>query len=65
LVTNEQACNKNREEYNLTADFYDQWQNSNLIMQEYCYYSELDQLEKLGIFDKVFLEVGCGPCPIG
>ena len=34
-------------------------------MQNYCYYSTMKELEKEGIEGKTFLEVGCGPCPIG
>jgi ubiquinone/menaquinone biosynthesis C-methylase UbiE len=34
-------------------------------MQKYCYYSTFAELEKEGIEGKTFLEVGCGPCPIG
>ena len=30
-----------------------------------CYYSCMNELEKEGIQGKTFLEVGCGPCPIG
>lgn len=34
-------------------------------MQHLCYYSTINELEKEGIEGKTFLEVGCGPCPIG
>ena len=34
-------------------------------MQNYGYYSTFKELEKEGIEGKTFLEVGCGPCPIG
>ena len=34
-------------------------------MQKYCYYSTFAEMEKEGIEGKTFLEVGCGPCPIG
>jgi len=34
-------------------------------MQKYCYYSTFHELEKEGIEGKTYLEVGCGPCPIG
>jgi len=30
-----------------------------------CYYSTLEEILKEGIMGKTFLEVGCGPCPIG
>jgi hypothetical protein len=34
-------------------------------MQKYCYYSTFSEIEKHGIVGKTFLEIGCGPCPIG
>lgn len=34
-------------------------------MQKYCYYSTFKEMEAEGIEGKTFLEVGCGPCPIG
>lgn len=34
-------------------------------MQNYCYFSTINELQKEGIEGKTFLEVGCGPCPIG
>jgi len=34
-------------------------------MQKYCYYSTFNELDKEGVEGKTFLEVGCGPCPIG
>jgi ubiquinone/menaquinone biosynthesis C-methylase UbiE len=34
-------------------------------MQNYGYYSTFKELEKERIEGKTFLEVGCGPCPIG
>ena len=34
-------------------------------MQNYCYYSSFNEMGKEGIEGKTFLEVGCGPCPIG
>lgn len=34
-------------------------------MQKYSYYSTVNEIAKEGIEDKTFLEVGCGPCPIG
>ena len=36
-----------------------------MLMQKYCYYSTFAELEKEGVEGKTFLEVGCGPCPIG
>ena len=30
-----------------------------------CYYSTFNELKNEGIEGKTFLEVGCGPCPIG
>ena len=61
----EKAREKNIEEYNQTADAYEQWANTNLLMQNYCYYSTIHEIEKEGIEGKTYLEVGCGPCPIG
>jgi ubiquinone/menaquinone biosynthesis C-methylase UbiE len=29
------------------------------------YFSTLNEIESMGIEGKTFLEVGCGPCPIG
>ena len=65
LITPEKARDKNRDEYNNTAAAYDQWQASNVLMQNLCYYSTFNELAKDGIEGKTFLEVGCGPCPIG
>ena len=65
MPQNEQARDKNREEYNSTAAAYDEWQASNVLMQHYCYYSTINEIEKEGIEGKTFLEVGCGPCPVG
>ena len=53
------------DEYNKTADAYDQWAADNILMQRYCYYSTFQEMDKEGIEGKTFLEVGCGPCPIG
>ena len=64
-LTAEQACEKNRVEYNPTATAYDKWCGSNIMMQQISYYSTFAELEKEGIEGKTFLEVGCGPCPIG
>ena len=61
----DQAIDKNRDEYNHTAGSYDKWCQENLLMQHLCYYSTINELEKEGIEGKTFLEVGCGPCPIG
>ena len=60
-----EARDKNRDEYNQTADAYDAWQSGNMLMQNVCYYSTFNELKKDGIEGKTFLEVGCGPCPIG
>lgn len=65
MPQNEQARDKNREEYNSTAAAYDEWQAKNVLMQHYCYYSSINEIEKEGIEGKTFLEVGCGPCPVG
>ena len=59
------AISKNVDEYNKGADAYDQWCASNILMQRYCYYSTFKEMEQEGIEGKTFLEVGCGPCPIG
>ena len=59
------ARDKNRDEYNQTADHYDEWCKENVLMQHLCYYSTDNELKKVGIEGKTFLEVGCGPCPIG
>ena len=64
-LTSEQAREKNIDEYNKTADKYDNWCKTNTTMQQMCYFSTFDQLEKEGIEGKTFLEVGCGPCPVG
>ena len=34
-------------------------------MQQLCYYSCFAKLDQIGVEGKTFLEVGCGPCPIG
>jgi len=60
-----ESRNKNVDEYNATADKYEAWCKTNSLMQNYCYYSTFAELEKEGIEGKTFLEVGCGPCPIG
>ena len=64
-LSEQQARDKNIEEYNKAADAYDEWSNQNILMQKYCYYSTFKQMEKEGIEGKTFLEVGCGQCPIG
>jgi hypothetical protein len=35
------------------------------MMQNIHYYSQLNELSLEGVEGKTFLEVGCGPCPIG
>ena len=60
-----EARQKNTKEYNDTASLYNDWQSSNVQMQQLCYYSCFNKLDQIGIKDKTFLEVGCGPCPIG
>jgi len=59
------AVSKNRYEYNQSADAYERWCENNILMQKHSYYSTLNELENEGIRGKTFLEVGCGPCPIG
>ena len=54
-----------RKEYNTNADKYEKWCQEDLSMQKLAYYSTIAELEKEGIEGKTFLEVGCGPCPIG
>ena len=61
----QQAIDKNKKEYNETADSYHKWSEKAVLMQHMCYYSTFQELEKDGIEGKTFLEVGCGPCPIG
>jgi len=63
--TDENAVSKNRDEYNQSADAYERWCKKNILMQKYCYYSTFKEIENEGIRGKTFLEVGCGPCPIG
>lgn len=63
--SSEDARNKNRTEYDSTADAYERWENESLLMQNLCYFSTIDQIKQEGIEGKTFLEVGCGPCPIG
>ena len=64
-LTEVEAREKNIEEYNKTAGGYESWANENILMQKYCYYSTIAELEKDGIEGKTFMEVGCGQCPIG
>ena len=61
----QEARDKNIEEYNETADAYDRWSQEHMLTQKFCYYSTFAELEKEGVEGKTFLEVGCGPCPIG
>ena len=43
-LSEEQARDKNRDEYNQTADDYDAWQADNILMQKLCYYSTINEL---------------------
>lgn len=61
----EQARDKNRTEYNNTASLYEKWSKENDVMNQFCYFSGLDQMAKHGIEGKTFAEIGCGPCPMG
>lgn len=61
----EGARDKNRDEYNKGADAYTLWQETNVLMQHQCYYTAINELQQEGIEGKTFLEVGCGPCPMG
>ena len=63
--TEQEARDKNIEEYNKAAAAYDQFALTNNIINNYCYYSTFKELELEGVEGKTFLEVGCGPCPIG
>ena len=63
--TEQEARDKNKTEYDATASAYDQWSSTNLLMQKVCYYSTLAEMELEGIEGKTFMELGCGPCPIG
>jgi len=38
------ARDKNRDEYNQTADHYDRWCQENILMQQLCYYSTFSEL---------------------
>ena len=60
-----EARDKNRDEYNETADAYTAWGESTLLMQQQSYYAVFQEMLKDGIEGKTFLEVGCGFCPCG
>ena len=47
------------------ATDYETWEEQNVIMQEFSYYTIMNELSNIGIKDKIFMDVGCGPCPIG
>ena len=64
-MTVREAVDKNIDEYNPTAGDYDSWCKEAVLMQQICYYSTFNELEKDGIQGKTYMEVGCGPCPIG
>ena len=59
------AIDKNIDEYDATAAAYDTWCRESVLMQQYSYYSTFNELSKDGVEGKTYLEVGCGPCPIG
>lgn len=61
----QEARDKNRDEYDRAAKAYDEWALGSMVMQNWCYYSTVDSIAQHGIEGKTFLEVGCGPCPIG
>ena len=44
---------------------YESWEEQDVIMQEFSYYTIMNELSNIGINDKIFMDVGCGPCPIG
>ena len=33
-----------KDEYNQTADQYEEWSKTNLLMQNYCYHSNLNEM---------------------
>ncbi len=47
------------------ATDYESWEEKNVIMQEFNYHTIMNELSNIGIKDKLFMDVGCGPCPIG
>ncbi len=47
------------------ATDYESWEEQDVIMQEFSYYTIMNELSNIGIKDKIFMDVGCGPCPIG
>jgi len=51
--------------FNTIANKYSEWCREDPNMQKISYYSTLAELENEGVEGKTFLEVGCGPCPIG
>ena len=59
------SIEKNKDEYNMTANAYEKWCETNLIMQKLNYHSLINEIKKCGIEGKTFAEVCCGPCPIG
>lgn len=63
--SDQEARDKNKDEYDQAAKAYDLWCKENVLMQHYCYFSTVDQAIRHGVEGKTFLEVGCGPCPIG
>lgn len=63
--TQEQAIQKNKDEYTSQADLYAHWQATNVTMQKINFYTTFQEIRKEGVEGKTFLEVGCGQCPIG
>ena len=66
-LTEQQARDKNLDEYNPAGTAcYNGYAQGNNIQNNYCYYSTVKEIElENGIEGKTFLEVGCGPCPLG
>ena len=60
-----EARDKNRNEYNETADVYTVWGETSLLMQQQSYYAGFQEMMKEGVQGKTFLEIGCGFCPCG
>ena len=60
-----EARDKNRDEYNETADDYNIWAENSILMQQQSYYAGFNEMLQDGIEGKTFLEIGCGQCPCG
>jgi ubiquinone/menaquinone biosynthesis C-methylase UbiE len=60
-----EARDKKKEEWDQMAGLYEKWCQKSVLMQQMSYYSSINELEKDGIEGKTFVEIGCGPCPMG